>query len=222
MKVYFHEIKDQDLVYQFDETTPWVMEVVGSLDERMDRIQRPPGWKPRSRATSVHFTLRRVEDLIHVTGKIKSQLFLLCSLCADAFSYPIHLQFHSMLTTSEVYGEAPRETSRKGSLTDDAFEPDADLDEDDDAVEGPAMDFNASDFEVTVVKEPVANLKEILNEQIVLSLPMQPKPDMNAKGDCVKCGKPQAAMMPSTQSAAAPLKENPFAILKDYKKKTDS
>lgn len=225
MKIYFHEIKDQELSYQFDEQTPWVMEVVGSLDERLDRIQRPPGWKPRSRPTQVSFKLHRVEDLIHISGKIKTQLFLLCSLCADGFSFPIQTQFHVLLTQSEVYGEAPRETSRKGSLasgTGGGFEDSDDLDDEDDEI-GPAMDFNASDFEVTVVKEPVVDFKEILNEQIMLLIPMQPKPDTNEKGDCIKCARPQAAMAPSARSDSAPLKENPFAVLKNYnKKKTDS
>ena len=182
MKVYFHEIKDQDLNYTFTETTPWIMEVIGALDERIDRIQRPPNWKPRSRPTEVTFTLRRVDDLIHVTGKVKSQLFLLCSLCADAFQFPVSTQFHVLLTQSEVYSEAPRETSHKGNNENDIWEVDED-DEDDEDEEGPPMTFSESDFEVTVVKEPLANLKEILNEQIVLSLPMQPKPDKNDKGD---------------------------------------
>jgi uncharacterized metal-binding protein YceD (DUF177 family) len=117
MKIYFHEIKDQDLVFNFDENTPWIMEVIGSLDERLDRIQRPPGWKPRSRPTQVTFTLRRVDDLIHVSGRVKSQLYLLCSLCADAFQYPVQVQFHTMLTQSEVYAESPRETSRTSSTS---------------------------------------------------------------------------------------------------------
>ena len=215
MKVYFHEIKDQDLNYTFTETTPWIMEVIGALDERIDRIQRPPNWKPRSRPTEVTFTLRRVDDLIHVTGKVKSQLFLLCSLCADAFQFPVSTQFHVLLTQSEVYSEAPRETSHKGNNENDIWEVDED-DEDDEDEEGPPMTFSESDFEVTVVKEPLANLKEILNEQIVLSLPMQPKPDKNDKGDCSKCGRSQATYLPEKQE---PLKENPFAVLKDFKKK---
>ena len=221
MKVYFHEIKDQDLNYTFTEATPWIMEVIGALDERIDRIQRPPNWKPRSRPTEVTFTLRRVDDLIHVTGRVKSQLFLLCSLCADGFSFPINHQFHALLTQSEVYAEAPRETSHnKGHESADAWETeDEDEDEDDAEEVNLPMDFSSSDFEVTVVKEPVADLKEILNEQIVLNLPMQPKPDKNDNGDCLKCGRSQATYLPERQEI---LKENPFAVLKDFKKKNES
>jgi uncharacterized metal-binding protein YceD (DUF177 family) len=228
MKVHFHEIKDQELTFHFDESTPWVMEVVGALDERLDKIQRPPGWKPRSRPTQVHFSLRRVDDLVHVSGKVKTQLYLLCSLCADAFQYPVQLSFHTLLTQTEMYAEAPRESSRKGAFDHDSFESDIEeselgLDDEDEEVSlGAPMDFSASDFEVTVVKEAFADLKEILNEQIVLTLPMQPKPDVTPQGDCVKCGKPQGAMRITSQTAE-PLKENPFAILKDFnKKKSDS
>lgn len=225
MKVYFHEIKDQELEYHFNESTPWVMEVIGALDERMDRIQRPPNWKPRSRPTEVHFSLRRVDDLVHVTGKVKTQLFLLCSLCADGFSFPIQTQFHALLTQSQVYALAPRETSRKNAFDSDADNGldgfyDTEDDEDEDEDEAPAMNMSSSDFEVSVVTEPLADLKEMLHEQIVLILPMQPKPDKNDKGDCSKCGRNQFDYLADQQ---APLKENPFAVLKNFnKKKTDS
>jgi len=213
MKVYFHEIKDQDIHHSFTETTPWIMEVIGQLDERMDGIQRPPNWKPRSRPTEVDFTLRRVDDLIHVTGKVKTQLYLLCSLCADAFQFPINTQFHLLLTTSEIYGETKRESSNKGSFDmDDWMADESDEDED----EAPAMSMNASDYEVTVLSEPLADLKEILNEQIALLIPMQPKPDKNEKDECVKCGRNQLSFLPEQEEI---LKENPFSVLKNFNKK---
>jgi uncharacterized metal-binding protein YceD (DUF177 family) len=217
MKVYFHEIKDQDLDYSFNETTPWVMEVIGQLDERMDGIQRPPNWKPRSRPAQVNFTLRRIDDLVHVTGKIKTQLNLLCSLCADSFQFPINTNFHLLLTTSEIYGEVPRESSNKGNFdVEEWLEDDTDEDDEDEA---PAMNLNASDYEVTVVTEPLADLREILNEQITLLIPMQPKPDKNEKDDCIKCGRNQLAFVPHQEEL---IRENPFAVLKNFKKKPDS
>jgi uncharacterized metal-binding protein YceD (DUF177 family) len=216
MKVYFHEIKDQDLHYAFSEDTPWVMEVVGQLDERMDQISRPPNWKPRSRPTQVEFTLRRIDDLVHVTGKIKSQLFLLCSLCADGFHFPINTQFHLLLTTSQIYGDVPRETSNKSSVDMDEWLSDDSDDEEDNT---PAMTMNADDYEVTVVTEPAADLKEILHEQIALMIPMQPKPDKNEKDDCMKCGRNQLMLLPQQEEI---LKENPFAVLKNFKKKPGS
>ena len=224
MKVYFHEIKEHDLEYHFSESTPWVMDVIGALDERMDRIQRPPNWKPRSRPTEVSFTLRRVEDLIHVSGKIKTQLNLLCSLCADGFPFPIHTQFHVLLTQSALYAETPRESSHKAGIdSDEAIESffNADDSDDDDDLKdedsaAPAMNLHASDFEVNVVTEPLADLKEILHEQIVLILPMQPKPERNDKDECVKCGRNQITYLPKQEEL---LKENPFSVLKNFKKK---
>ncbi len=216
MKVYFHEIKDQDLHYTFNETTPWIMEVVGQLDERMDQIKRPPNWKPRSRPTEVSFTLRRIDDLVHVTGKVKTQLFLLCSLCADSFQFPINTQFHLLLTTSPINGEVPRETSNRSSIDMDEWLAD---DSDDEEEETPAMNLNASDYEVSVVSEPAADLKEILQEQITLLIPMQPKPDKNEKDDCNKCGRNQLSFLPQQEEL---LRENPFAVLKDFKKKSGS
>jgi len=196
------------------------MEVIGALDERMDRIQRPPHWKPRSRPTEVSFTLRRVEDLVHVSGKVKTQLYLLCSLCADAFQFPIHTQFHVLLTQSAMYAETPREGSRKGAFDSAEEEVETFFGEDDDEDaedETPAMNLNASDFEVNVVSEPIVDLKEILNEQIVLILPMQPKPDRDQDDNCLKCGRNQLTYLPQKEEI---LKEHPFAILKDFKKKS--
>jgi len=218
MKVYFHEIKDQDLQYAFTEDTPWIMEVVGQLDERMDQVTRPPNWKPRSRPTQVEFTLRRIDDLVHVTGKIKTQLFLLCSLCADGFHFPIQTQFHLLLTTSEIYGDVPRETSNKTNV--DSMEDWlADDSDDEDEDQTPAMTMNTDDYEVSVVSEPAADLKEILHEQMALMIPMQPKPEKNEKDDCMKCGRNQLKLLPAQEEL---LKENPFAVLKNFKKKPGS
>jgi uncharacterized metal-binding protein YceD (DUF177 family) len=221
MKVSFHEIKDEDLHYSFTETTPWIMEVIGSLDERQDRIQRPPNWKPRSRPTEVNFTLRHVEDLVHVTAKVKTNLFLTCSLCGDTFSFPVHTHFHVLLTQSEMYGNTSREKSHKGAFSheDPGFEADEDEDDsddqwgDDDDDSGAPMDFNSSDFEISVVKEPIADLKELLHEQITLIIPMQPK---HPEGEC------KGPVLSWTDSQAKePLKENPFAVLKNFKKKPE-
>jgi uncharacterized metal-binding protein YceD (DUF177 family) len=222
MKVSFHEIKDEDLVYNFNENTPWIMEVIGSLDERQDNIQRPPNWKPRSRPTEVTFTLRHVEDLVHVTAKVKTHLYLICSLCAETFHFPVHTSFHVLLTQSEMYGTVSREKSHKGVFShedlndegeddfdeDDTFGDNDDDDDDDDA--GAPMDFNSADFEISVVKEPIADLKEILHEQITLTLPMQPK---HPEGEC-------KGKVADWSDSKEPLKENPFAVLKDFKKKT--
>jgi hypothetical protein len=156
-----------------------------------------------------------------VTGKVKSQLFLLCSLCADAFQFPLNLQFHALLTQTEMYADVPRESSRKNAFDYDggmdAWLSDEEDEEDED--ETPPLNLSASDFEVTVVKEPLADLRELLNEQIILTLPMQPKPDTDDKGDCVKCGRNQDSF---SIEAEEPLKENPFAVLKNLKKKTDA
>ena len=62
-------------------------------------------------------------------------------------------------------------------------------------------------------------LKDILHEQIVLMLPMQPKPDKDEKGDCVKCGKSQVFLATEEKEL---IKENPFAVLKNFKKKPDA
>jgi uncharacterized metal-binding protein YceD (DUF177 family) len=222
MKVSFHEIKDDDLNFSFNESTPWIMEVIGSLDERQDTIQRPPNWKPRSRPTEVTFTLRHVEDLVHVTAKVKTHLYLMCSLCGETFHFPVNTQFHVLLTQSEMYSDNPREKSHKGTFThenednhgfeaDDTDDLNAFDDEDDDDTDlaiGP-MDFNSSDFEVSVVKEPIADLKELLHEQITLMIPMQPK---HPEGEC-------KTKITNWNDSSEPLKENPFAVLKDFNKK---
>lgn len=221
MKIYFHEIKDQDLEYSFNEETPWVMEVVGSLDERMDQITRPPGWKPRSRPTTLQYTIRRVDELIHVQGKVKTQLQLLCSLCADPFPFNIETQFNVLLTQTDDYEQVPHEKSHRApmSLDDQDWFSKSAEDEDDLDADEDTDDSNAppADFEVTVVKDPVADLKEILNEQLVLLIPMQPKPALNDKGDCSKCGRAQMIATYAGKTLAGkeePLKESPFAVLK--------
>ena len=90
-------------------------------------------------------------------------------------------------------------------------------DEDDEEEAAPAMNLNSSDYEVSVVTEPLADLKEILNEQITLQIPMQPKPDKDDKGDCNKCGRSQLSYLANLSDQDAPLRENPFSVY--FKKK---
>lgn len=214
MKIYFYEIKDQDLHYQFNEETPWVMEVVGALDERVDQIKRPPGWKPRTRPTQLEFTLRRVDELIHVQGKVKTQLNLLCSLCADPFPFNINTTFNVLLTQTGDYEEVPHEKSHRAPLsahdTSSWLNDTDDTDDDDEDDENDEETGTATDYEVTVVKEPVVDFKEILNEQLVLLIPMQPKPLLNDHGDCSKCGRAQSSILFNNSEKP----ESPFAVLK--------
>jgi uncharacterized metal-binding protein YceD (DUF177 family) len=227
MKIWFHEIKDDDLKYRFTEEDPWIMEIVGSLDERISTVSRPTNWRPRSRPTVVDLTVRRVDELVHVQGKLETQLFLLCSLCAEAFSFPVERTFHALYTMNAEYGDQPREKSGQmvsATEDEDAFGEDDGvlLDSDDDdlgpgesSIELDEKEDDGADFEVTVLDEPALDLKFILNEQIVLTIPMQPKPPKDEKDDCMKCGKPQLAWTEPQK----PLKENPFAsALKNWKK----
>ena len=119
-----------------------------------------------------------------------------------------------------MFAEAPRESSRKNTFEhDEGLQEWLSDEEDEDEGEEAPFNLNASDFEITVVKEPLADLKEILHEQIVLTLPMQPKPEPDEKGDCSKCGRNQSSFQ---QEAEEPLRENPFSVLKNLKKKTDA
>lgn len=197
MKIWFHEIKDEDLNYEFDENQPWVMDVVGALDERVDRISRPANWRPRSRPTRVQFQIRRLDELIHVNGKIETQLFLLCSACADAFPFVVRKEFNSLYTMNEEFAKTQHE---KGRQTGESKED--------------SVNDQMDDFEITLLEEAAIDLKDILNEQVVLTVPMQPKPPVKANGDCEKCGKPQVP----DSFQEAPLKENPFDVLKNWKK----
>lgn len=217
MKLGFQEIKDEELHYEFDESAPWVMDIIGKLDEQSVQVTRPANWKPRSRATRVTLNIHRIDELISVRGTIETQLFLLCSLCADGFPFPVKRDFNALYTVNPEFAETPKEKSHNSfepnDLASDAFE-DPDL-EDEEAEFFQPKDMDGSDYEVTLLEEPILDFPTILNEQIVLHIPMQPKPALTDDGDCQKCGKPQEALY---QPAKEPLQRNPFAALKNWKR----
>jgi uncharacterized metal-binding protein YceD (DUF177 family) len=213
MKLGFQEIKDEELHYEFDESSPWVMEIIGKLDEHAAQISRPANWKPRSRATRISLNIHRIDELVSVRGTIETQLFLLCSLCADGFPFPVKRDFNALYTINPDFAETPKEKSHSTFEPKDLIEDEDDLDPEDEFFE--QKDLDGSDYEVTLLDEPILDFANILNEQIVLHIPMQPKPPITDDGDCQKCGRAQEALYPPKKE---PLQRNPFAALKNWKR----
>lgn len=211
MKVYLHEIReDQEFALNFNEDTQWVSDVVSSLDEKMYSVTRPPGWKPRRRAIIAEFRMRKIDDLYHVEGKLDSQVNLLCSLCADGFTFPIQTEFHALFTKNKTYLAQAVDTGRGEAEVQRVFGKQGHSDSQSDG---------AIDYEVNIVEGNTIDLAELLHEQALLLIPMQPKPEFDAEERCRKCNLTRDELSNRRSEVAAEEerdeKTNPFSVLKD-------
>lgn len=212
MKVYLHEIReDQEFVLQFNEDTQWVSDVIASLDEKMHQVTRPPGWKPKRRAITAEFRMRKIDELYHVEGKLDSQVNLLCSLCADGFQFPIQTAFHVLFTKNKTYLAQADDSGRGEPEVQRVFGKQTHSDAEGDG---------AIDYEVNLVEGNTIDLAELLHEQALLLIPMQPKPEFDEDERCRKCGLTRDELQNNALKAKfaeddSDEKTNPFNVLKD-------
>ena len=99
MKIYLHEITDQEMEMDFSQEDQWVSDAVLKVDERPSEEISP---SPKKRPIQTHFQLRKVDDVIVVSGKIETHIKLICSRCANAFQVLCDLQFSGLFCKDPV------------------------------------------------------------------------------------------------------------------------
>ena len=93
MKVYLHEITEQDTRLDFTDEDTWEASAIERADEPTgDEVPV----KPSKRPARVHFNLNKVDEVVIVSGEIKTELRLLCSRCANAFKMPTKPSFSAL------------------------------------------------------------------------------------------------------------------------------
>jgi len=215
MKVHLNDIREnQDYELKLDENTVWVSDVIRSLDEQAHDVVRPKGWKPKNRPIQLEIRIRRIDDLFEVDGRIQTGVNLLCSLCADGFNFSIQTRFRVLYTQNPQYlghvkkgrpgdAEVQRVFGKQGMSDESATLDDTD------------------DFEVEVLEQPYINLADTLSEQMVLTIPIQPRPEQDEDERCRKCGLTPQDLGLSTDEDLDE-ESSPFAGLKNlFPKKGD-
>lgn len=204
MKIYLHEISDQESEFDFSQDEKWVRDAVERVDEDDSRAARQ-----KERPVQVHFSLRKVDDVVIVSGDVDTHLRLLCSRCAASFQYPCQMHFSGLYCRDPVMaGVAHLEGKGKPAGQNKGFARHAHDHEVD------KMMDQGTDLDITYLNEDVIDLSDVLTEQLQLQLPFQPLCKQECKGMCSNCG----ADLNVGRCACSKINAtSPFSVLKDLK-----
>lgn len=214
MKIYLHEITDQDKALVFDQSTPWLVQILESLDE--SEIPKP---KQGPRVARAELHLRKVDEVVVTSGDIQGQAHLLCSRCTIPFTLPIQTRFSALFCKDPVMaGVADDRGGSRGShgkARHAHAEPSAS-----------SWTESGEDLDITYLSHDFIDLSDVLTEQLQLQMPFQPLCKEDCKGICAHCGadlnRGRCACaqvnknLPGKASVATggfPERHNPFSVL---------
>jgi len=207
MKIFFHEITDQDTDLDFTESEKWVADAISRVDERLehDPILRPAN---KVRAIRTHLNLRKVDEIVVLTGTLDTSIELVCSRCANAFELECHPKLSALFCTDpDTAGIAHNEDGKRVGGSKGFARHAHDYESD-------ARTEAGQDLDITYVTEPIINLSEVLTEQLQLQVPFQPLCKESCKGICANCG---ADLNVGRCACAKLATTKPFSVLKDLK-----
>jgi uncharacterized protein len=207
MKVYLHEITEQDTRLDFTAEEKWVVEAV----ERGDEASADEGPNRAPRPVEVHFNLSKVDEVVIVSGSVRTELKLLCSRCANAFRLPTSPSFSALFCKDPdmagiAHVERPGGARAPGKPVgqNKGFARHAhDYGNDE-------LQASGKDLDITYLSSNYIDLSEILSEQLALQLPFQPLCSETCKGLCPQCG---TDLNKGRCACAKITKNSPFAVL---------
>jgi uncharacterized protein len=205
MRVYLHEITEQGTELSFAQNDTWAQAAVARVDED----KTPSGPRP----LDGQITLRKVDDVVVVDGRMRTEVHLLCSRCASSFSLGCSPAFQTLFCQDPAMaGIAHLDKDKQGRATGKVVG----------RLKGKARhahDFEGedqkdSDLDITYLSEDWIEIADILTEQLQLLVPFQPLCNEDCKGICPHCG----ADLNKGRCACAKLKKpSPFAALNSLK-----
>jgi uncharacterized protein len=211
MKVYLREITDQETELDFTQDEKWVSEAVARVDEKMDDVTLRPATRAAVRAIHTHMSLRKVDDVVVISGDIDTSVQLVCSRCASYYAFETHPRFSALFCKDPSMagvahlgedGEAPLGRNHGFARHAHAEETDGD-------------DTNTGqNLDITYISEDFIDLAAVVTEQLQLQVPFQPLCKQECKGMCPQCG---ADLNAGRCACAKIVKQTPFSVLKDLK-----
>jgi uncharacterized protein len=212
MKIFLNEITDQDKELDFTQDEAWVINAVQRVDEKVEDSTR----QPKKRPVNGHLSLRKVDEVIVVSGKIETYVELVCSRCANPFQHACSPEFSALFCKDPVMAgvahlQRPEANPRgpgKPMGQNQGFARHAhDFSADNDLAEG-------KDLDITYLSQDFIDLGDVLTEQLQLQVPFQPLCKETCKGICSNCG----TDLNAGRCACAKIKSShPFSVLKDFK-----
>jgi uncharacterized protein len=201
MKIFIQEITDQDTELAFTQEEPWVADAVARTDEKLDDV---PPVVAADRPISAEFNVRKVDEVVVLSGNLDTRVRLLCSRCANVFNLPCDIHFTALFCKDPVMAGVGhlQGGQNKGHARH-------------------AHDYNnedlSKDLDITYVSEDAIDLADVIVEQLQLQIPFQPLCKEECKGICAQCG----ADLNRGRCACAKLtRQTPFSVLENLKIKS--
>lgn len=132
--------------------------------------------------------VQRIGDLIEVEGMVKTQVSVPCSRCLETVSLPLESRFALTFTRDQPV-VTEEETDQEIELS---------------VEEMGMIPFSGEDID----------LREAIQEQVIIALPLQPLCGPDCRGLCPQCG---ADLNRETCNCRPPVFNNRFAKLKNIK-----
>jgi len=214
MKIFIHEISDFDTDLDFTQDEKWVADAVAQVDEKTEGESVRPA-PPKNRPIHAHFSLRKVDEVIVISGKIKTHVQLVCSRCAAPFAFNTQPGFSALFCKDPVMagvGHIHRESG-------DKRDPGRPMGQNkgfarhahDDSEE---TGTTSKDLDITYISSDFIDLADVLAEQLQLQVPFQPLCNEECKGMCSHCG---ADLNVGRCACAKLATARPFSVLRDFK-----
>jgi uncharacterized protein len=161
MKVYLYELSENPKDLHFTEQDPWLVETVKNTQE--SELAKKPSYV-------VDMELRKLQEVVFLKGKLKLDVGLLCSRCANDFEHSLRSSFQCMFTRERSL------TPGEGNVGVAHSEP---------------TGATGEDLDIEFLEKDYIELADVLKEQIYLKLPFQPLCNEGCKGICPVCGQNQ-------------------------------
>jgi uncharacterized protein len=211
MKIYLHEITDQETELEFNQDEPWVLNAVCRVDENSEASLQPK----KTRPVTTSFSLRQVDSVVVISGKISTHIDLLCSRCANSFHHSCKIQFSGLFCKDPVMAgvahlqRQPESRDRGRPMgQNQGFARHAHNSDEDEAV------LSGQDLDITYLSNDWIDLGDVMTEQLQLQVPFQPLCAESCKGMCTHCG----TDLNRGRCACAKIKsDHPFSALRDLK-----
>jgi uncharacterized protein len=209
MRIHLREITEQDTSLDFTEAETWVRDAVESLDEPTSQdLPSRPVRRTAPRPIAVHFNLRKVDEVVVISGRADAPLELVCSRCANPFRFQANTHFSALFCKDPVMaGIGHLHDGKPGGQNFGHARHAHDAPTD-------ATGESASDLDITYLSGEFIDLGGVLTEQLQLQIPFQPLCKEECRGICPNCG----ADLNVGRCACAKLSTaTPFSVLKNFK-----
>jgi len=218
MKIFLHEITDFETELHFSEQEPWVVEAVSLVDEKpLDAPSPRPAQSSSllARPIRVEFSLRKVDDVVVISGQVDTDVRLICSRCGTPYSMHCNHPFSTLYCKDPVMaGVGYLAEARRGRDGEEVEAAKPAGQNHGHARHAHNENGGAHDLDITYVAEDYVDLGHVLTEQLQLQIPFQPLCKQNCRGICVNCG----TDLNRGRCACEKLtRQTPFSILKDLK-----